>query len=143
MASANVDLLRSIHAAWERGDYGSAEWADPNIEFVNADNPLSGRVSFTGLAGLKEGFRTFLSTWDEFRTEVQEYRQLDDERVLALVLYTGRGKTSGLELGRIQANAAHLYHFRAGKVTKFISYFDRERAFADLGLPSEADSSGS
>jgi ketosteroid isomerase-like protein len=135
MASANLDLVRSIHAAWERGDYSSVEWAHPEIEFVIADGPTP--ASWTGLDGMAEGWRDFLSAWEELRIEVDEYRELDDQRVLALVHFSARGKSSGLELGEMRAKGAELFHIRGDKVTRAVAYWDRERAFADLGRPPE------
>jgi len=133
--SANLDIVRSIYAAWERGDYGSADWADPEIDYVFADGPTPG--TWTGLAGMAEVWRDWLSAWEDLNVEADEYRELDDERVLVLSRYSGRGKTSGLELGQMGAKGATLFHIRDGKVTRFVGYWDRDRAFADLGLAPE------
>src|ERR1700730_3469718 len=135
MASANVELVRSIYANWERGDFSSTAWAHPEIEFVIADGPTPGR--WTGAAGLGEGWRGWLGAWEDWRAEAEEYRALDDERVLVLVRYSGRGKTSGLQLGQIGTKGASLFHLRDGKVTRLVSYWVRYRALADLGLAAD------
>ena len=132
MSRENVELVRSICAAWERGDYSAADWAHPEIEFVSADGPNPGRS--TGLAGMAEGWRDLLGAWEEFRQEAEEYRELDDERVLVLFQFSGRGKTSGLEVGQMHAKGAGLFHVRGGKVTRFVGYFDGERALEAVGL---------
>jgi ketosteroid isomerase-like protein len=137
MASANLDLVRSIFAAWERGDVSSAEWAHPEIEFVLADGPAPGRV--TGLPGMAQAMREFLDAWEEWSVEADEYRELDGERVLVLQHYSARGKASGLEVGqKMSANGANLFHVRRGKVTRLACYLDRQRALAELGLAPEA-----
>jgi ketosteroid isomerase-like protein len=138
VASTNLDLVRSIYAARERGDYSSVEWAHPEIEFVIADGPNPG--TWLGLAGMAEGWRAWVSAWDEFRGEADDYRELDDERVLVLVHMSGRGKTSGLELKQLRAKGATLYHIRDGKVIRAVHYLDCERAFAELSLAPKSGS---
>lgn len=128
-----MELVRSICAAWEKGDFTRApEWADPMIEFVIADGPSPG--SRTGLAGLADSWRDFLSAWQDVRQTTEDYRELDDQCVLVLTQLMARGKTSGLEVGLMQTKQAGLFHLRGGKVTRLAYYLDRERAFADLGL---------
>ncbi len=139
MASANLDLVRLIVAAWESGDFSSAEWAHPEIEYVWADGPTPG--SWTGLAGMVEREREFLSAWEEFRFEAVEYRELGEERVLVVSHVSGRGKASGMELGQIAGGAQAggcVFHLRDGKVRRIVNYWDRDRALADLGLDAEA-----
>jgi ketosteroid isomerase-like protein len=137
MSSANLDLVRSVVVTWVGGDYSETEWADPEIEFVIADGPAPG--SWKGLTGMAEGWRSFLGAWEGFHGEhVEEYRELDDERVLMLHSWSGRGKSSGLELGQMRAKAATLFHLRDGRVSRLVVYFDRKRAVADLGVTPEA-----
>jgi ketosteroid isomerase-like protein len=130
--SENLDLVRSIYAAWERGDFSTAEWANPEIEFVIADGTDPG--VWTGIAGLAGAWREILSVWNDLRMEVDDYRPLDDERVLALPTWSGRARTSGLDLSEMPWAGASLFHMRDGKVVKLVLYWDRDRALADLGL---------
>jgi ketosteroid isomerase-like protein len=130
--SANVDLVRAIYAGWEHGDFSSADWAHPEIEFVRADGPSPGR--WTGLKGMVEGTRDWLNTWENATAEVDAFRELDSERVLVLVRYAGRGKASGLEIGELESKGAQLFHIQGGKVIRFVHYLRRERALVDLGL---------
>src|SRR5207244_5158901 len=122
-SSPNLDLVRSIYADWERGDFSSAEWAQPEIEFAMADGPSPG--SWRGLASMAAAWRDFLSAWEEFRSEAEEYRELDDERVLVLARFSARGKTSGLEAAQLHVTAESLVHVRYGNVTRYVTYSDR------------------
>jgi len=130
--SENLDLVRSIYADWEQGDYSSAPWADPQIEYVWGDGPAPG--SWTGALAMAAALREFLSAWAALRNYAETYRELDEERVLVLVKLSGRGKASGAELEQMHGNAAGLFHIRDGKVTKYVQYLERANALADLGL---------
>jgi len=139
MSSANLDLVRSIYADWERGDFKSSGWADPEIECVIADGPAPGH--WRGPNAMWEAWRDFFGVWEDWRTAADEYRELDGERVLVLENRRARAKGSGLRIGQesgeTHSKGASLFHVRDGTVTRFVTYFDRERALADLGLATE------
>jgi ketosteroid isomerase-like protein len=135
VTSTNVDFVRSIFAAWEHGDYGSADWASPEIEYVHADGPDPG--SWTGLAEMASAFGDWMSAWQDYRADADRYLELDDERVIVFYRRSGRGKASGVELGQVQAKGAILFDVRDGRVRRLVHYLDRDRAIADLGLSPE------
>ena len=125
----NLDLVRSIFSAIERGDYTNAEWADSEIEYVIAHGPEPD--TYRGLAGLAEAMRTVFRDIEDFRSEAVEYRELDAEHVLVLRRVVGRGRLSGVP---VSGRGAELFEVRDGKVTRIVVYSERDRAFADLGL---------
>jgi len=124
--------VRSIYTAWESGNFSSAAWAHPEIEYVTAEGPDAG--TSTGLSGMAQNFREFLGVWHEWHVVAEEYREVDDGRVLVPYHFTARGKTSGIEVGQVRARGVSLFCVRDGEVTRLVQYFDRDRALADLGL---------
>jgi hypothetical protein len=81
----------------------------------------------------------WLKAWADFASEAEDVQELDAERVLVLTRLVGRGKTSGIQLGAVQARGASVFTLRNGKVVRLVLYADRGRALADLGLAPKAD----
>jgi ketosteroid isomerase-like protein len=132
MSQENLDLVRSILVGWERGDFSSVEWADPEIELVVADGPEKG--VWRGQGEMAAGWRGFLGAWGEYRVEADTYRELDGDRVLALMHHGGHGKVSGLGDAQLTTEGANVFHIKDGKVVRLDLYWHRDRALADLGL---------
>jgi len=131
--SENLDIVRSLRAAWDRGDFSATDWADCEIEYVIVDGPTPRRSK--GMAGMAKCWREFLADWQDWQAQTTEVRELDSEQVLALVDLAGRHRAVGLDVSQLgSTRGANLFHVRGRKVTKFVIYLDRDRALADLGL---------
>jgi ketosteroid isomerase-like protein len=126
--SANLDLVRSIFAATERGDYSTTQWADPGVEYVLVDELQP--FTAVGVAGLAEAMRTLFMDIADVHMEAEEYRELDHERVLVLTRFFGRGKRSGVPVSR---RLGEVFEIHEGKVARVVVYIDRDRMYADLG----------
>jgi ketosteroid isomerase-like protein len=132
--SENLDLVRSILKGWQHADFSRADWADPEIdwEFVGGPEPSGG----TGIVALATAVRRWIQAWDDWRVTVDEYRELDHERILVLCHAAGRGKTSGVQLEEMfRSGGAMLFEVRGEKIKRFVVYWgDRE---PDLRAPGE------
>jgi ketosteroid isomerase-like protein len=129
--SENLELVRSIYADWERGDF-RADWADPEIEIAS---PESVDVPSThGRSAMAAGWRDTLEAWENLSVTAKEYRELDEERIMVLHRVRARGKMSGLEVDESMTEGALLFDVRDGKVARLVLYMNRDNALADLGL---------
>ena len=133
--SENLDLVKSIFEAWRRGDYTSADWADPNIEFAMVGDLIEGQ--WKGVAQMAEAWTGLLRSWDDLKSVPDAIRELDDGRVLVFLRNDGRGKGSGIPVAEIAAKSANLFEVQGGKVTKLTIYWDRQDAVAAVGLPAD------
>ena len=135
MSQENVEIAKRVVEAFNGRDAAAAsELTTPDFEWFPAMATSVEGGSYRGDEGIRRYLAEVNETWDELRLVVDEFRELDDERVAVLVHGTGRGKASGLEYSPEMTRTAHLFHVQGGKVVKFLFYLDRDRAHADLGL---------
>ena len=128
MSHENVELVRSIVADWERGDYSSVGWADPEIEFMAADGPVITR----GLEAMGRRWGEVLSAWEHFATASEDFIDAGGDRVLVLVRFEGRGRTSGIPVEAFLG--AQLITVQEGKLVRLATHADRQEAFEAAGL---------
>jgi uncharacterized protein len=133
MAPGNVDLIRPIYDEWGRGNWQPRfDVYDEHMEWGYSDD-------FPGLAGVYEDhetpnprMRAWLSPWEHWRVEVDEYIEIGDH-VVVLATYIGRGKGSGVE---IRQEGAHVFKLRDGKVVRLEIFASRRKALESVGAPS-------
>jgi ketosteroid isomerase-like protein len=130
--SENLEIVKAIYAEWEKGDWSSSDWADPEIEFEMVGDLIEG--SWTGIAEMAKAWGRMVNAWDGLTADPEEFREIDDGRILVLLHNSGRGRESGIELEEISAKSANVFTIREGRVTKLVLYWDRDRAIEDLDL---------
>ena len=130
MNAGDLDVVHSIYASWERGDFSRSDWAHPDIEFLYVGGPEPARA--TGIGAMDAAWREWLRDWVGFSAEPVEYRVIEEHRILVLVRNRGRGRLSGLELE--ERSVGNYFELDQGRVTKLVIYLDGARALADLGL---------
>src|SRR2546426_11670873 len=111
--SENLDLVRSIYAAWEPGGN-----LDAALEFLAPDIELHLTGAFPDLAPVYRGHEgveafstTFIAPWRELTVEIDRIVDLG-EQVLTLSHFHGQGR-DGID---VRMPMAHLWALRSGRV---------------------------
>jgi ketosteroid isomerase-like protein len=129
MSRENVEVVRRVYEAFSRGDAEAAlSYFDPEV-VMDASHRVDGRIGH-GHQELTAILTEWLGTWDEWREEVEETRDLGD-RVLVISTQRGIGKGSGIKW---ENRFAMLYEVQSGKITRWTIYDDLREALEAVGL---------
>ena len=130
MSQENVETMRAVMAAFNRGD-GEAfdHFLATDAEIVPVRAALEGTIYRGADAGTQ--YRTAVDqSWENLGWEVEAIRDCG-EQILALGHIRGEGRDSGVA---IDARAGWLAHFSDGRITKFQTFADRDQALGAAGL---------
>ena len=132
-ANENVERYREALDAWNRRDLvWILEQATPDFEFHTAQLFPGIEPLYRGRQGMVEFWTTFIEEpWALFHLVVNEMVAIGDERVLALLTFTGTERDSGEE---VTTPYAHLATFRGEEVARIDAYADWDEARAAAGL---------
>src|SRR3954465_11704645 len=96
MAQENVEVVRGMYEAFNRGDVESAwDSSHPDAE-LHQPSEIPDSDSYYGREEWARGFYLWFSEFDQPRFEPQEATEAGDF-VIMRVLVSGRGKSSGID----------------------------------------------
>jgi ketosteroid isomerase-like protein len=132
MPPSNIEVVRAVVAAFNRGDIDAAlDMCTPDIEFDWSRRMLDGEV-MNGREEVVRFMQGALEIFDEIHIPSEELTDLGDDLVLLYGTARFKGRASGLD---VEASAANLWTVRDGKVARFRFYQTKEDALADAGEP--------
>jgi ketosteroid isomerase-like protein len=135
MPSHNVELVRDAYARWRKGDYEDLHEffcanATLDVELYSRFGGLAGEP-YRGYDGLRSWLDEIQEAFERFEPWLDEARDLDDERVLALGGISFRARGSGLDMDE---NMGWVHEFRDGKLRRMNFYASHADALASVGL---------
>lgn len=124
MSQENVELVRSIYAAWQAGT-SARGFMDAEIEYVNPADAVE-----TGTLRGPESFGLIRDAYDDVQVRPDRFIDAGDD-VVAVVTITGVSRGARIPVERQQGN---IWTIRDGKAIRFRWFTKPHEAFEALGL---------
>jgi ketosteroid isomerase-like protein len=117
MSEENVEVVRRMYAAFQRGDAeASLAHFDPEVR-VDMSRRGVGGVG-RGRDDLSRIIGEWVASWDDWREEIEEIRDLGSQ-ICVVAVQRGRGKGSGVE---VENRYGVLYEFTGNKISRLTGY---------------------
>ena len=134
MAPTNAELIRAVADAFNEGGIeAAARFFADDVEFHEPPEQPAPRTA-RGRDELVRLFGEFDEAWTEHRSEIEELRELDEDRVLVFSVERFQGR-DGME---VDAPAAAVFTIEAGRVVSWQAFWDRDRALEAATSPPQA-----
>jgi ketosteroid isomerase-like protein len=127
VSEENVDVVRRAWEASTRRDNEAVfRLYDPEVEIHDVFYDRT----YHGLDGVRDYFHEWVSTFDEWGAEVEEWIDAGDD-VIAVLRSHGRGKRSGVP---VEERQSHVWTLRHGKLWRLRIYASKDKALKAVGL---------
>jgi ketosteroid isomerase-like protein len=141
MPQENVEIVRSLFEAFNRGDIGAgAKLIDEGVVFdvrgMELENEDFARVYF-GPEAVREFWKAWLPVWSDMQVEIRWIREVGD-RVIVWLHQRQVGRVSEIP---VEFYVAWDFLFRDGKIVRMAFFRDERKALEAVGL-SEQDAHG-
>jgi ketosteroid isomerase-like protein len=132
MSQENVEVVRQLVQAFNQRDLAAmTQWFAPEVEWEPGGPAAVERALYRGRDEVSSGFASAWETWEVFRVEESEVRDLGDSVVWLGSAHMRGGDASHLEFD--QPFAIHLL-VRGGKVARFRGFLSWQEALEAAGL---------
>ena len=127
-----MEIIMRFGEALNEGGFGSKATLslfDAAAVFEEPPEQPAPRVA-RGREAIGRMVTQFDEAWEEHRSEPEEIRVIDDERILALSIEHFRGR-DGIE---VEQPCGTIFTLRGGKIARMQSFWTREKALEAAGL---------
>ncbi len=133
MSQENVEIVKRAWEGWIGGDLDAVfEVFDPAIEWdTTTFEGWPDPDVYRGHEGVRRFFDEWLATWERYEAGVEEYVDVDDDRVLVLCWQRGFGVDSNVP---VRMDWAQICMLKRGIVYRIEAYSDRRDALEAVGL---------
>jgi ketosteroid isomerase-like protein len=131
MSQENVEIVRQVYEAWNRGDL---EWVldhvTPDSEFHTVPLFPDLEPVYRGREGFRRFWNTFRESWESLLVEIERIEPIGDDQVLALFRFHGRGR-GGVDVRR---EYAQLFTIESRVIRRTVGFADWQQGLKVAGL---------